>query len=407
MTLNVASVTASPLSALTYQDLEAWATSPPRPSEDERTDFKREFTDGITRSIAAMANEDGGIVVVGVDEEEQTGQKQISWPPIGIPVGTALDKLYSLCYANLHPFYRPEAALLPMPDSPDRGVLIIRVPAEISQRPLWHKDKGILIRIGDQNHVAPRGQIRELFFSEARNPAQEAYKAATGRLYANANGYWLGCAIKFSAPARVFDSAAKNRLARSVESQFPVSPERYSQIPGLGRMGMQYPRTATPHNPDSSSTPSTSRAMRRDFVFESSGVATFQLQGDGEEIPLGWVTQGLATFLRVVSSPEVSATFPNGGRVSLTVTLHNWPARGVVPGILFVAQRPTEPSLASFPWVYDCGEVDVSDRAAVLDFLVDVSSQLLEISGWIDFEGPLGVIRERLPYPMGPLSALT
>ncbi|WP_053959905.1 AlbA family DNA-binding domain-containing protein [Sulfobacillus thermosulfidooxidans] len=162
----MANIFRDPLTDITYTDLEQWATTVPYPQENERLDFKREFSSKVTASIVAMANHAGGVIVIGVDEQKEKGSgtsKTMKWPPVGVPTSSAFDTLQNHCYQHIQPVYLPEHHLVTIPDHPDKAILLIRIDPQTVPRPLWHDEKGVLYRFGDANRPAPLEILRRLF----------------------------------------------------------------------------------------------------------------------------------------------------------------------------------------------------------------------------------------------------
>ena len=111
-----------------------------------------------------------------------------------------------------------------IPDS-DRVVVVIRVDPESAPRPLWHKEGGVLWRIGDANRPADRDTLRRLFPETGDRPQDKEFQTvADGVAAANNGGSWLGAVIQFPLPAISFDSSVKRRLMEVVTHWFWVQP---------------------------------------------------------------------------------------------------------------------------------------------------------------------------------------
>lgn len=163
----LANVWLDPLEALRYEDIDTWITRD-RPSEGDRLDFKQEFAPSVTASIVAMANHDGGLIIVGVAEQSDTqGQaKRAVWPPKMVRRTAWQETLTNACFNDIRPAHLPSATFIPSPDDPNHGLVLIRVDAYSAPRPLWHKDKGVLWRLGDQNRPADLDILRRLIGQE-------------------------------------------------------------------------------------------------------------------------------------------------------------------------------------------------------------------------------------------------
>ena len=131
----------------TYADVEAFlAESIP---EGLRLDYKREVPPNIERTIAAMANSEGGVIVIGVDEDRATRKPQL--PPAGIDLAGQAERVQSKAYQAIHePITALDFGTFPFPDATERGVLVVRV--HPSERAPHAVDQGrtILRRVGAQ-----------------------------------------------------------------------------------------------------------------------------------------------------------------------------------------------------------------------------------------------------------------
>ncbi len=131
----------------TYADVEAFLAE--KIPEGLRLDYKREVTDKIERTIAAMANSEGGVIVIGVDEERATRKPQL--PPVGIDLAGQAERVQSKAYQAIHePITALDFGTLPFPNDGEHGVLVVRV--HPSERAPHAVDQGrtILRRVGAQ-----------------------------------------------------------------------------------------------------------------------------------------------------------------------------------------------------------------------------------------------------------------
>ena len=131
----------------TYADVEAFLKE--RIPEGLRLDYKREVPDRIERMISAMANSEGGLIVIGVDEERATRTPKL--PPTGIPLTGQAERVQSKAYQAIHePITALDIGTIPFPDDGERGVLVVRI--HPSERAPHAVDQGrtVLRRVGAQ-----------------------------------------------------------------------------------------------------------------------------------------------------------------------------------------------------------------------------------------------------------------
>lgn len=130
----------------TYADVDAFLKE--SIPEGPRLDYKREVPDRIERTISAMANSEGGLIVIGVDEERATRTPKL--PPDGITLAGQAERVQAKAYQAIHePITALDFGTYPFPDG-KRGVLVVRV--HPSERAPHAVDQGrtVLRRVGAQ-----------------------------------------------------------------------------------------------------------------------------------------------------------------------------------------------------------------------------------------------------------------
>lgn len=150
---------------ITYQDIDSFCSL--GIPEGSRLEYKRELNWDITKTIAAMANADGGLILVGVSDGKDT-QKSRSFPGglIGIKAKPEpRQTIANWCYSNLQPAFCPEIIPVEMPQSPDKSIVALRIHRDkVPSVPVFHLDKKeILVRLDEQNRRADLEQMRLLF----------------------------------------------------------------------------------------------------------------------------------------------------------------------------------------------------------------------------------------------------
>jgi hypothetical protein len=117
--------------------------------EDLDLDYKSDWPADLDRVICAMANVQGGMILIGVNEIP--GTREPNWPPLGVQ-GTQ-DKLHQralqIAYDAIYPPVIPEIAVCPLDTDPTRAIVIIRIEAS---RLLHATDRRrrVYVRVADQ-----------------------------------------------------------------------------------------------------------------------------------------------------------------------------------------------------------------------------------------------------------------
>lgn len=135
--------------------------------ENERLAYTQELTDDVVNTIAAMANTNGGIILIGVEERKENG-KQTRRPGqiLGIPKQD-VDRLINKCYSFLDPpRFVPEILEVNLEET-DKIVALIRIHFEkVPVRPIIaRKDRlgKVYVRYEDRDREADPIRLRQLF----------------------------------------------------------------------------------------------------------------------------------------------------------------------------------------------------------------------------------------------------
>jgi hypothetical protein len=115
------------LSALEYEDLKSFlATQEP---EGLRVEYKGEFppkNEDLAKSIAAMANAEGGILIIGVPTDAKNRPKE----PTGIvSEGNIPDRIANICAAKIRPIIAPDVRIFDLEAVPGKCLVLLRLPA--------------------------------------------------------------------------------------------------------------------------------------------------------------------------------------------------------------------------------------------------------------------------------------
>jgi predicted HTH transcriptional regulator len=111
---------------------------------------------GVMEIISAMANTDGGIILIGVSKDQKSTNKPGKL--VGIdPIFR--DSLKNKYLSLLQPAFVPEIVPVDIPENKACVFLLIRINPEIHPRPVVLRGKGILARVGDRNQPADLYQL--------------------------------------------------------------------------------------------------------------------------------------------------------------------------------------------------------------------------------------------------------
>jgi hypothetical protein len=125
-------------------------------------EYKEKYSPSLVKSVAAMANSYGGLILVGVTDQPGPGRLA------GVP-GQALVQIVNACHEQLEPPWEPEIVPVPlMAESEGRCILVIRIDAARAPRPLLISGAAP-VRLQGRNATADRSRLAQLF-SEIPSP---------------------------------------------------------------------------------------------------------------------------------------------------------------------------------------------------------------------------------------------
>lgn len=151
--------------------------------ESERLDYKQDLSGDVSQTVAAMANTDGGTIIVGVEEDPKTKTPQRA---TGFEHRDARGAINSQVFTYLDPAVTLETALIPADGS--RAFLVIAVQPSTS-RAVLHREKGLLVRVGDQCVAPNRSAFERLL---ARESASSLDAARRRQAVSGQAGHWNG-----------------------------------------------------------------------------------------------------------------------------------------------------------------------------------------------------------------------
>jgi hypothetical protein len=182
--------------------------------ETEVLDYKLNIGDDITSTLAAMANSEGGTVIVGV-QEDRVKKAPKAWP--GFPAKDPLSTLTS----HLHNYVDPSLAVrTKIIGAPGPAVFLIIVVEPATRGVVLHRERGILVRHQDQSVAPNRSDFERLLGRERTVTAEAASKRSEA----------AGAAAHLSGPGSL-DSRLTVVVASRTISSPRSCPQRHSTIP--------------------------------------------------------------------------------------------------------------------------------------------------------------------------------
>ncbi|GLW74972.1 hypothetical protein Kpho02_72690 [Kitasatospora phosalacinea] len=145
---------------LTIERIRAFANQPEQ-VESLTLEFKREFSSSLVKTVAAMANSYGGLIMVGVLDKAEDGAERV----VGVDAQETIDKIAAACHARLDPPWEPTFIPVPLNDGSGRSVVVVRVDHTVAPRPVLI-DLKAPIRLSGQNSTADRARLLQLVREE-------------------------------------------------------------------------------------------------------------------------------------------------------------------------------------------------------------------------------------------------
>lgn len=165
-------------------------------------DYKREIPGEISRTIAAMANTNGGLILIGVDEARESTKPIV--PPCCIALERGLrEKITNLCVANLSPPLIPEIALVCHP-SESKAVIVLRIPQSYQAPHATAKNTRVYLRRGGTNSPEDLATLDELeWLKSGRKRSVEFREALHSRAEQRFNQFLKGLVASSESVPRV------------------------------------------------------------------------------------------------------------------------------------------------------------------------------------------------------------
>jgi hypothetical protein len=118
-------------------------------------EYKEAYDRSFVKSVAAMANSYGGIILVGVRDE--AGADRL----VGVDEEAVL-QIINACHDSLEPPWEPEVVVVPLGNGGGKSILVVRVDPACAPRPILLAGSAP-IRLQGRNAVADRNRLATLF----------------------------------------------------------------------------------------------------------------------------------------------------------------------------------------------------------------------------------------------------
>ncbi|MEX0629494.1 MAG: ATP-binding protein [Chloroflexota bacterium] len=177
-------------------------------TEDARLDYKDRVSPTFAATAAAMANGLGGTIVLGVREADNPAVPG-TWDGLsGDPRAAAQSTIWAYCT----PGFAMSIAQVTNPAT-GQALLVVAIGPSV-QPPIWHRDHGVLVRVGDQNRPAPP-ELLEVWFKERAmgNPSVLAlHRRVTSATMYGSPGFFLHMWPIAAVPRSRFDPETDRSL---------------------------------------------------------------------------------------------------------------------------------------------------------------------------------------------------
>lgn len=138
-----------------------------RVKEGSRVDYKKEIPSDLGKDIASMANTSGGLVLIGIEEDQGV---PIRINGIDFGADDVKTQITNIAYSTIDYPLIPEVGVCFLGPGTSRGIVVIRVPMSQNVPHMYTKggDNTIYVRINDRTARADRQTIERLYQRKAQ-----------------------------------------------------------------------------------------------------------------------------------------------------------------------------------------------------------------------------------------------
>lgn len=223
--------------------------------EGATLDYKKDFPNNLQKTIAAFANTMGGLIIIGVDEDDENKPKL---PIEGIDFERGIsERIMNIILSNITPPLIPEIQVCPNEDK-TKAIAIIRVQQSNKTPHAINKNTEVHVRTGNRTNFEPLATIdkllwltdnrkesvnlRETILSEAENRFEKFFNKELAEAIDRGNFKYskdvsrLTLTISPCYPQKVFCSPPelRNLLSKiyikdyyGTDDEFPISESRF------------------------------------------------------------------------------------------------------------------------------------------------------------------------------------
>lgn len=253
-----------------------------------------------------------------------------------------------------------------------KHILVVRVDRR-RHGALWHEDKGVLVRIGDQNRPADLETLRALLLGPARlTEAEQHYNQEVGWMKATGGRGeepLLGAAVLYPEGAPAFGSAEKRALHSAVATHF------------------DFASSAAVLESTSTTLQITSPERERGRIvarFRADGSASVRVTRRFTAIPWQWVVGEAYFALQCLRAPQVQTVYPVVKESQATLVCADWPEAGVSISDLMPGQP--RPHGGPHRGYTVSGQHEMSSDTDLWGIVIDFARLVVADAGYLDFE---------------------
>ncbi len=149
----------APIESIVAEDIIGFCEI--RREEGLDLDYKSNWPSDLQKIISSFANTQGGIVLIGVDEEEKTRKPKLPINGIEGESSSIYQKVMNIASDGIYPPISPEVQVCKLPDPKNKFVVLIRIlPSRLMH--LTNQRRKIYIRVADNSRGYDLASVSDL-----------------------------------------------------------------------------------------------------------------------------------------------------------------------------------------------------------------------------------------------------
>jgi len=208
------------ITEISWEDIVEFCNQ--RTPEGACLDYKRDFPKNLEKTIAAMANTLGGIILLGVAEDDQT--KPV-FPLEGIPFQRGLsERVTNIILTNITPPIFPEIQPYRNSDDKSKAIVLIRIPQSHQTPHAISNNTKVYIRTGNRNNPEALADLDRIGWLVNQRQKSESLRAL---LYKEADQRFVNLYARALAQSQKGDSEIHQMVSQGklTLSLCPVYPK--------------------------------------------------------------------------------------------------------------------------------------------------------------------------------------